>query len=55
MNNIIKEEFVILDNIDIQPLISTRDFLQEAINSDPESKLEIAGTIQAFEICYELS
>lgn len=51
----IKEEFIILGNIDIQPLISTRNFLQEAINSDPESKLEIAGTVQAFEICYELA
>jgi hypothetical protein len=55
MNRIIKEKFVILNNIDIQPLISTRDFLQEAIASNPKTRLEIAGTVQAFEVCYELA
>lgn len=44
----------ILGEIDIQQLISTRDFLQEALH-EAESKLEIAGTIQAFEVCYELA
>ncbi|CAG8574249.1 13002_t:CDS:10, partial [Ambispora leptoticha] len=34
--------------ISIQQLISTRDFLHEALH-EAESKLEIAGTIQAFE------
>ncbi|CAG8749584.1 10165_t:CDS:2, partial [Ambispora leptoticha] len=34
--------------IDIQQLVSTRDFLHEALH-EAESKLEIAGTIQAFE------
>lgn len=44
----------ILGEIDIQQLISTRDFLHQALH-EAESKLEIAGTIQAFEVCYELS
>ena len=44
----------ILGEIDIQQLISTRDFLHEALR-EAESKLEIAGTIQAFEVCYELA
>ena len=44
----------ILGEIDIQQLISTRDFLHEALHQ-AESKLEIAGTIQAFEVCYELA
>ena len=44
----------ILDKIDIQQLISTRDFLRESLH-EAESKLEVAGTIQAFEVCYELS
>jgi len=44
----------ILGEIDIQQLISTRDFLHEALRK-AESKLEIAGTIQAFEVCYELA
>ena len=35
-------------------LISTRDFLHEALH-EAESKLEIAGTIQAFEVSYELA
>ncbi|CAG8513989.1 11725_t:CDS:2 [Racocetra fulgida] len=35
--------------IDIRQLISTRDFLHEALH-EAESKLEIAGTIQAFEV-----
>ncbi|RHZ35259.1 HI0074 family nucleotidyltransferase substrate-binding subunit [endosymbiont GvMRE of Glomus versiforme] len=44
----------ILGKIDIQQLISTRDFLHQALY-EAESKLEIAGTIQAFEVCYELA
>ena len=44
----------ILGEIDIQQLISTRNFLHEALH-EAESKLEIAGTIQAFEVCYELA
>ena len=46
--------FIILGEIDIQQLISTRDFLHEALH-EAESKLEIAGSIQAFEVCYELA
>ena len=48
------KKHIILGEIDIKPLISTRDFLQEAL-CEAESKLEIAGTIQAFEVCYELA
>ena len=44
----------ILGEIDIQQLIATRDFLHEALR-EAESKLEIAGAIQAFEVCYELA
>ena len=50
-----KKSLVILNSIDIYPLISTRDFLAEAINNKPKTKLEMAGTIQAFEVCYELA
>ena len=45
---------IILEKIDIQPLISTRDFLAEALQV-AENKFEIAGAVQAFEVCYELA
>lgn len=45
----------ILDGeLDIEPLISARNFLAEALQ-EAKTKLEIAGAIQAFEVCYELT
>lgn len=50
-----KKKFLVLENsIDIQPLISTRDFLKEAL-AKAQNKFEIAGAIQAFEVSYELA
>ena len=46
-------EFIIAD-IDIEPLLNARNFLASALDQ-AKSDLEIAGTIQAFEFCYELS
>ncbi|CAI2179694.1 19028_t:CDS:1, partial [Funneliformis geosporum] len=40
--------------IDIEPLLSARDFLAEVLQV-AENKFEIAGAIQAFEVCYELT
>jgi len=45
----------ILDNkLDIEPLITARNFLKKALQ-EAETDLEIAGTIQAFEVSYELA
>jgi len=43
-----------ISELNIQQLISTRNFLKKSLK-EAKSKLEIAGTIQAFEVCYELS
>src|SRR4051812_44799571 len=40
--------------LDIQPLISTRNFLAEIIQN-ARTAYEKAGVIQAFEVCYELA
>ncbi|CAG8666455.1 10508_t:CDS:1, partial [Racocetra persica] len=45
---------IILGEINIEPLISTRDFLAEALQK-AQNKFEVAGAIQAFEVCYELT
>lgn len=45
--------FIVAD-IDIDPLIRARNFLADGITR-AKSELEVAGTIQAFEFCYELS
>ncbi|CAI2193894.1 6003_t:CDS:2 [Funneliformis geosporum] len=50
----IKEIREDVGDIDLEPLLSSRDFLQEALQV-AENKFEIAGTIQAFEVCYELT
>jgi hypothetical protein len=42
------------DQLNIKPLISTRDFLAEIIKN-ARNDYEKAGAIQAFEVCYELS
>jgi nucleotidyltransferase substrate binding protein (TIGR01987 family) len=47
-------KYILNDTIDLQPLISTRDFLAEALEKD-QDKFRIAGAIQAFEVCYELA
>ena len=55
MNDQINKKFLILENsLDIQPLITTRDFLSEALAA-AQNKFEMAGAIQAFEVCYELT
>ena len=45
---------IIEGDIDITSLIKTRDFLSRAVKN-ASSELEIAGAIQAFECCYELT
>jgi hypothetical protein len=40
--------------INIKPLISTRNFLAEIIQN-ARNDYEKAGAIQAFEVCYELA
>jgi hypothetical protein len=52
--NMSNEKFIILDEIDIQPLISTRNFLERALK-EGKNEFEIAGAIQAFEVCYVVS
>ena len=49
-----RSKYIILGEIDIQPLISSREFLAEVLQV-AENKFEVAGAIQAFEVCYELS
>ena len=46
--------FILDGKLDIAPLINSRNFLYRAIQQ-AKSELEIAGTIQAFEVCYELA
>jgi len=47
-------KYILNGKLDIEPLITARDFLQKALQ-EAKTELEIAGTIQAFEICYELA
>ncbi|RHZ36924.1 HI0074 family nucleotidyltransferase substrate-binding subunit [endosymbiont GvMRE of Glomus versiforme] len=47
-------KYILNDKLDIEPLISARNFLKKALQ-EAKTELEIAGTIQAFEICYELA
>jgi hypothetical protein len=55
MNGKTKEKFLILENnLDIQPLLTARDFLSGALVA-AQNKFEIAGAIQAFGVCYELA
>ena len=42
------------NKLDINPLISTRNFLAEIIQN-ARNDYEKAGNIQAFEVCYELA
>jgi len=46
--------YILDGELDIEPLISARNFLAEAVQ-EAKTKLEIAGAIQAFEVCYELT
>ena len=47
-------KYILNGKLDIEPLITARNFLQKALQ-EAQSKLEIAGTIQAFEVSYELA
>lgn len=47
-------KYILNGQLDIEPLINTRNFLQKTLQ-EAQSELEIAGTIQAFEVCYELA
>ncbi|MCE8163113.1 MAG: nucleotidyltransferase substrate binding protein [Candidatus Moeniiplasma glomeromycotorum] len=49
----LKKQFI-LGEIDIQPLLSARDFLKKALK-EAETELEIAGAVKAFEVCHELA
>lgn len=45
---------MIINNIDIDPLLKAQTFLNNAL-IEAKSELEKAGAIQAFEFCYELA
>ena len=47
-------KYILNGKLDIEPLISARNFLQKALQ-EAKTELEIAGAIQAFEVCYELT
>jgi len=47
-------KYILGKTLNIEPLIATRDFLSEALTR-AENKFEIAGAVQAFEVCYELT
>jgi len=47
-------KYILNGKLDIEPLISARNFLQKALQ-EAKTELEIAGTIQAFEVSYELA
>ena len=47
-------EYLLNGKLDIEPLITARNFLQKALQ-EAQGELEIAGTIQAFEVSYELA
>ena len=47
-------KYILNGKLDIEPLISARNFLKKALQ-EAKTELEIAGTIQAFEVCYELA
>ena len=47
-------KYILNGKLDIEPLITTRNFLAGSLRV-AENKFEIAGAIQAFEVCYELA
>src|SRR4051812_41297904 len=47
-------KYILAGQLDIEPLINARNFLKKALQ-EAETELEIAGTIQAFEVSYELA
>ncbi len=47
-------KYILNGKLDIEPLITARDFLKKALQ-EAQNELEIAGTIQAFEVSYELA
>ena len=47
-------KYILNSKLDIEPLITARDFLAEALQV-AKNKFEIAGAVQAFEVCYELA
>jgi len=46
--------YILTGKLDIEPLITAHNFLQKALR-EAKNELEIAGTIQAFEVSYELA
>lgn len=42
-------------NLDLQPLLTTKRILQQALKEGTSSELEEMGGVQAFEMAYELS
>jgi hypothetical protein len=54
VKNFIMPKYILDGKIDIEPLVTTRNFLARALK-EAKTELEIAGTIQAFEVCYELA
>jgi hypothetical protein len=53
-NSTTMPKYILNGKLDIEPLITTRNFLQKAVQ-EAKTELEIAGTIQAFEVSYELA
>ncbi|CAG8769021.1 11944_t:CDS:1, partial [Ambispora leptoticha] len=47
-------KYILNGRLDIEPLTSARNFLQKALR-EAKTELEISGTIQAFEVSYELA
>src|SRR3954468_11839267 len=47
-------KYILNSKLDIEPLITARNFLKKALQ-EAQSELEIAGTIQAFAVSYELA
>jgi hypothetical protein len=50
-----KRKYIILGEIDIQPLISIRNLLKEVLQEQVRSEIIEMGGVQAFEVGYELS
>jgi hypothetical protein len=50
-----KSKYIILGEIDIQPLIFIRNILKEVLQEEDHSEILEMGAAQAFEVGYELS
>ena len=44
-----------LENLDLQPLLTTKKILEKVLREETSSELEEMGGVQAFEMAYELA